>query len=101
MDLGIGQGTVLVPEDVCVDADVSAKSGSLVVAGERAEGFDTDLVQSAPAAATPRVEITGDLQIGELRVLNDDDRDLDDRRGGFDDGDGEAMREARAAACTP
>ena len=49
VDLGIGQGNVLVPEDVCVDADVSAKSGSLVVAGEQQQGFDVGPRRRAPS----------------------------------------------------
>ena len=99
VDLGIGQANILVPENVCVDADVEAKSGSLVVAGEQQEGFGVDVTQSAPSTATPRLELTGGVQIGELRVLNDDDRQLDVRHFGVDGDGGEAMREARAEAC--
>ena len=101
LDLGIGQANVLVPENVCVNADVSAKSGSLVVAGEQQQGFDAEIEQSAPLDATPRLDLNGEIQIGELRVLNDDDRELDERHVGVDGDGGEAMREARAEACTP
>ena len=101
VDLGIGQANVLVPEDVCIDADIETKSGSLVVAGEQQQGFDVDLDQSAPTTAAPRLEITGGVQLGEFRVLNDDDRELGVRHGGIDGDGGEAMREARAEACAP
>jgi phage shock protein PspC (stress-responsive transcriptional regulator) len=100
VDMGIGQATVLVPEDVCVNADVTAKSGSLMVAGERQEGFDADIDQSAPLDVTPRLDLSGELQIGELRVLNDDDREIGERHTGVDGDEGQAMREARARACT-
>ena len=99
VDVGIGQANVLVPSDVCVEADVSTKSGSLVVAGEQQQGFGADLEQDAPTTATPRLEVSGEVQIGELRVLNDDDRELGERHGGVDGDERDEMREARAAAC--
>ena len=90
------------PEDVCIDADVETKSGSLVVAGEQQQGFDVDLDQSAPIRPRLRaLEITGGVQLGEFRVLNDDDRELGERHVGVDGDGGEAMREARAEACAP
>jgi len=101
VDLGVGQANVMVPEDVCIDADIDAKSGSLIVAGEQQEGFGVDIDQSAPPAAAPRLELTGGVEIGEFRVLNDDDRELDVRHFGVDGDGGEAMREARAEACAP
>lgn len=101
VDLGIGQANVLVPENVCVDADVETKSGSLVVAGEQQQGFGAEVDQSAAPSAAPRLEITGGVQLGEMRVLNDDDREIDERHIGVDGDGGQAMREARAEACSP
>ena len=76
LDVGMGQGIVAVPEDVCVVADAHASMGSLRIVGERHEGINAG---SSPVSstATPRLELEADVQLGELLVVNDDDYDID------------------------
>lgn len=100
VDLGIGQAVVGVPSDVCVTHDVSTRAGSLRVAGDEQDGVDAESVANIGARATPRLELTGEVDLGEFRVANDDDADLDDRgRWDWDDGEDAQMREDLEAAC--
>jgi phage shock protein PspC (stress-responsive transcriptional regulator) len=105
VDLGIGQIDVAVPERVCVQADLHAGAGELLVAGERSDGVDVDSRRNAGTIGTPRLDLTGEVDIGQIRVINDDDADLDEEyghrfRNGFrDDEDLEAMRAASERAC--
>jgi phage shock protein PspC (stress-responsive transcriptional regulator) len=96
--VGMGQLTVIVPERVCVEAEASATAGALRIAGERQEGWDVDVATGA-AEATPRAVIDAKAQFGEVRVLNDDDVDADERFRWHDDGDLDQMRAAQAEAC--
>jgi phage shock protein PspC (stress-responsive transcriptional regulator) len=100
VDAGMAQVDVIVPERVCVEADLHAGAGDLMVAGERNEGIDVDSNQNAGIAATPRLELTGEVDVGEFRVINDDNADVDEHGSGFrDDADREAMRAASERAC--
>jgi phage shock protein PspC (stress-responsive transcriptional regulator) len=103
VDLGVGQMVVGVPSDVCVSAQTEARGGDLRVTGEQSEGVDVELDQNVDATATPRLELTGELDFGQLAVVNDDTQDLqdigDDRFHDDDDPDRAAMRDAAAEAC--
>jgi phage shock protein PspC (stress-responsive transcriptional regulator) len=100
VDAGLGQIDVVVPERVCVEADLHAGAGDLMVAGERNDGIDVDNSQNAGISATPRLELIGEVDAGEIRVLNDDDADVDERGPRFhNDEDREAMRAASERAC--
>jgi hypothetical protein len=100
LDIGFGAATVAVPADVCVVADAHAGAGDLIVAGERADGLDVDNNQGAGSTATPRLELDANLEVGELRVLNDDAAPLDEHRGfGRDDSERATLRAAQAEAC--
>jgi phage shock protein PspC (stress-responsive transcriptional regulator)/predicted membrane protein len=100
VDLGMGQLAVAVPEDVCVSADVSTTAGSIDVAGDRADGVDADIRPEAPQNARPLLNLTGEVDLGELRVVNLDDVDLDGPGSWrfHESNDGE-MRSAMDAAC--
>ena len=99
-DVGMGQLTILVPSDVCVDATASATAGAMRVAGERQEGVDVELDAGA-SDATPRAVIDAKVQLGALQILNDDDADADDRHFRWDDeADLDEHRAAQAEACT-
>jgi len=101
IDLGIGQAVVGVPSDVCVTADVDAKAGSLDVAGDQTDGADIHTDANAGATATPRLNLTGEVDLGELRVINDDDTVLDGHGSRFRfHEDEDEMRAAMTAACT-
>ena len=78
VDLGMGQAAVAVPEDLCVVTNISASMGAINAAGDHAAGFDTSHQINHGADATPRLELDGEVQIGEFRLINDDDADIDD-----------------------
>jgi phage shock protein PspC (stress-responsive transcriptional regulator) len=106
VDLGIGQIDVAVPESVCVQADLHAGAGELLVAGERNDGVDVDSHRNAGVNATPRLDLTGEVDLGQIRVINDDDADFDEnyghrfRNGSRDDADLDAARAASERACS-
>jgi phage shock protein PspC (stress-responsive transcriptional regulator) len=104
VDLGIGEAVVVVPEKVCVVADVHAAAGELRVTGQESDGVDIDSDPMAASSATPRLDLTGEVDLGAFRVINDDDFDIDEDRHGFGrdfaDEPGEAAQRAAAeAAC--
>ena len=102
VDLGIGQAVVAVPSDVCVTTDFDAKAGDLRVAGDHNDGIDAHSAVNEGATATPRLNLTGEVDLGQLRVINDDDADLDDHGDWRWNGDenGDEMSAALGAACT-
>lgn len=101
--LGIGEIVVAVPADVCVEADAHAGVGVLRVAGQRAEGPGSDLMVAAGSDATPRLVLDADVDMGAIRVVNDDffTLDIGDEQRGWrdDDGDDARYRDANAEAC--
>lgn len=104
MRLGAGELTVAVPADVCVVADALAGAGELRVAGQRADGFDVELLTGEGSSARPQLRLDADVDMGQIRVVNDDDADInveaaDGSFGAGFDGDAEAAREANARAC--
>lgn len=102
LDLGIGEAVVAVPERVCVVADARVGAGELVVAGDRAEGFDVDPPPaSAPAPGQrPTLSLNADLDLGSLSVINDDVADIDkDRHGPGRRDDDAALRDLNRQAC--
>jgi predicted membrane protein len=102
VDLGVGELAVAVPENVCVSADVDASAGSLDIAGDRADGIDTEIRPEVSRTATPRLNLTGEVDFGELRVFNLNDVDLDDHGPWrFRHGNDDEMRTAMDAACSP
>jgi phage shock protein PspC (stress-responsive transcriptional regulator) len=102
VDLGMGELAVAVPENVCVSADVSTRAGHLNIAGDEADGIDAEIRPEAPATAVPRLNLTGEVDLGELRVINLDDAELDGRGSWrFRHENNEEMRTAMDAACAP
>jgi phage shock protein PspC (stress-responsive transcriptional regulator) len=102
VDVGIGQGVVAVPSNVCVTTDLDARAGDLRIAGDDSDGVDVHSQANAGSTATPRLDLTGEVDLGELVVINDDDADLD-ARDHFRFGESEnrdAMAAALTAACT-
>ena len=92
------------PENVCVSADLDATAGHLDAAGSEADGLDPEVEPDVPTGSPPRLDLTGEVDLGEFRVVNDDDIDLDDlghrRRGHEDQLDRDSELEARMdAAC--
>jgi phage shock protein PspC (stress-responsive transcriptional regulator) len=102
VDLGMGELAVAVPENVCVSADVSTRAGELNIAGSQADGIDAEIKPEAPATAVPRLNLTGEVDLGELRVINRDDAELDGHDAWrFRDQNNDEMRAAMDAACAP
>lgn len=98
--LGIGEIVVAVPADVCVEADAHAGAGALRVAGQQSDGPGADLTVAAGADGVPRLVFDGDVDMGAVRVLNDDTVDIGDaERGWRDDDDNARRRDANAEAC--
>jgi phage shock protein PspC (stress-responsive transcriptional regulator) len=77
LDLGIGQAVVAVPENVCVVSDSHVGAGDLRVLGQESDGADLDDNQFTGNTATPQLRFHGELDFGQLLVLNSDDVDLD------------------------
>lgn len=101
--LGAGDLVVAVPSEVCVSADAHAGAGYIEVAGQQADGIDVDLSSAADPGATPQLRLDADVDLGAIRILNDDDVEIDRGHDGFDDLDsdnGDVAREANEAACS-
>jgi phage shock protein PspC (stress-responsive transcriptional regulator) len=101
LDLGVGQALVAVPANVCVTTDFLTRAGNSFVAGDESNGFDVNSDVNAGATATPRLNLTGEVDFGELRVINDDDYDISDhRRFRGDRPNRDQMRGDLIAACS-
>lgn len=103
VDLGIGEGVLAVPSNVCVTTDLDARGGVIRVAGDQSDGVDVHSQANDGSTATPRLDLTGEVDFGELRIVNSDDADID-RGGRFHFGDGldrDQMSADLRAACAP
>jgi len=107
--LGVGELAIAVPSDVCVVAEATAGAGELRIAGQRADGLDVELSTATGSPATPQLRLDADVDIGQIRVLNDDAVDINVGHGSFDEHDGpfdefaaaaQAARDANEAACS-
>jgi phage shock protein PspC (stress-responsive transcriptional regulator) len=102
LNLGIGEAIVAVPSNVCVTTDFDTRAGDLRVAGDEAGGIDVHSGANAGATTTPRLDLNGEVDLGELRVINDDTAEIDGHGPGFHfGGRDDEMRAAMVAACTP
>jgi phage shock protein PspC (stress-responsive transcriptional regulator) len=99
--VGAGQAVVAVPSDVCVVAHAHAGAGDLRIAGEESDGTDVNADVAAGSTATPRLVLDADVDLGQIRVINDDTADVtqDGRFSRFDSGDDAGARAANARAC--
>ena len=101
IDLGVGEAVVAVPSNVCVTTDTLTRAGNNVIAGDQSDGFDVHSNVNAGATATPRLNLTGEVDFGELRVINDDNYALDQHGfHGFGPSHAEMAANLRAA-CEP
>ena len=83
VDVGIGEGVVVVPRNVCVMSRADVGAGAVEVFDRESAGVDVDWEDSPPAASsTPVVVVDGEVGMGVLRVRHTDpgetsyDRDL-------------------------
>lgn len=88
--VGAGEAVVAVPSDVCVVADARAGMGDVRVAGRQADGVDAELVTGAGSRATPQLRLDADVDMGAIKVVNDDEADIGTpgARGSWDDDHG-------------
>jgi phage shock protein PspC (stress-responsive transcriptional regulator) len=100
-DLGVGQLNVAVPESVCITGDLDVGAGAVEVGGEDVDGFDVDHQPEAGTTATPRLVLDGEVDLGHMQVINDDDVDLDDERGFRRTPNENDLQAAMDAACSP
>jgi hypothetical protein len=77
-ELGIGQLIVSVPSNVCVDAEATGKAGELLVRGEVSDGVDLEIDQSQPQGRAPRLDLSADIQVGQLIVTDQDPSSVED-----------------------
>jgi phage shock protein PspC (stress-responsive transcriptional regulator) len=96
--LGAGELEVAVPSRVCVDASAHVGAGDSRVLGQQADGFDVDNDQNTGTSAKPRLVLDASVDAGELRVINDDDADID-AHGPFFGISDDALRQASTRAC--
>lgn len=97
LDQGIGEAVVAVPSRVCVIGSAHVGAGELRVVGEKADGFDVDVPPAAPSPERPQLRFSGDLELGSLRVLNDDAVEVDES--GDERLDSDVLRDRNAEAC--
>jgi len=93
LQLGMGQATVLVPDDVCVASRAEIGAGQIEVFDRDSAGADVTWEDTPRAAAgNSRVVIDADVGVGHVQVGHDEvglDRFGPDQRFG---GDGESIR---------
>jgi phage shock protein PspC (stress-responsive transcriptional regulator) len=77
--LGIGQLIVSVPPRVCVDAHATGKAGELLVRGETSDGVDLEVDQSQPPGTAPRLDLSAEIQLGQLVVTDRDPIAVEER----------------------
>ena len=98
LDLGMGEAVVAVPESVCVAADAHVGAGVIQATGDEVDGLGVDEQGGLGSTQVPRLNLDANVDMGALRVVADDDVDLDDDHRGPFDGD-EFDDAARAEAC--
>jgi hypothetical protein len=79
--LGIGQMIVSVPKNVCVVGDATGKAGELVVAGQVSHGIDPDVSLGTPTTDAPRLDLSADIQLGQMIVTDQAPEQADRDRG--------------------
>ena len=100
VDLGVGEAVIAVPSNVCVTTDVDVRGGSLRVAGDEQGGVDVHSDANQGATATPRLVLTGEVDLGDLQVINDDAADIGSHGERFHYGqDSDRLRSAMTQAC--
>ena len=69
LDVGVGEGVVVVPENVCVASQADVGVGAVQVFDHESGGVDVDWTENPRARrGTPVVVVHGDVGIGLLQV---------------------------------
>ncbi len=96
VDLGLGEATVVIPDDVCVAPSIDVRGGEIVTGAGVSDGVDVSVVREAGPTTTPALILDGDLEFGTFRVLNE--YSYESERGPFDRDDRDAGQR-RADVC--
>lgn len=71
-NVGVGELSVLVPDDVAVDVDASASAGEVRVFDRRDSGFDVRINEvNVPPGATKTIRIDAHVGFGDLRIVRE------------------------------
>ncbi len=79
--LGIGQMIVSIPKNVCVVGHATGKAGGLVVAGQVSHGVDPDVSLGTPTTDAPRLDLSADIQLGQMIVTDQPPDQAENGRG--------------------
>jgi phage shock protein PspC (stress-responsive transcriptional regulator) len=77
--LGLGQMIVSAPPNVCVVGHVTGKAGELIMAGDVSQGIDPDVQKGSATSNAPRLDLTADIQLGQMIVTDEAPSQVDDR----------------------
>jgi hypothetical protein len=101
-DMGVGQTVVSVPARVCVEADVNASVGHVLVRGREGSGVDAEVTEGPPLGDAPRLVLDSEVDAGEIVVTDRPPETFTDDHDGFrDEGDDSdpAEQERQDEAC--
>jgi phage shock protein PspC (stress-responsive transcriptional regulator) len=84
-DMGVGQTVVSVPSRVCVEGDVTASVGHVLVRGREGSGFDAEVTEGPPLGDAPRLVLGSEIDAGEIVVTDRAPETFTEDRRGFDD----------------
>jgi phage shock protein PspC (stress-responsive transcriptional regulator) len=103
-DMGVGQTVVSVPARVCVEADVNASVGHVLVRGREGSGIDAEVTERPPLRDTPRLVLDSEVDAGEIVVTDRPPETFTGDDGGFrgegHDGSDPAEQERQDEACS-
>ena len=102
LDVGVGEASLIVPEDVCVATDAEVGVGKVQFFERDNGGVDVDVAEQPDARAdATRLLLDADVGVGRVNVVHDpDDIDHDRDRFGPDFDDGDSAVAAGNTACT-
>ena len=86
-DMGVGQTVVSVPSRVCVEGDVNASVGHVLVRGREGSGVDAEVTEGPPLGDDPRLVLDSEIDAGQIVVTDRPPEEFTgDRRGFRDEG---------------
>jgi hypothetical protein len=68
--MGVGQTVVSVPARVCVEADVNASVGHVLVRGREGSGIDAEVTEGPPLGDASRLVLDSEVDAGEIVVTD-------------------------------
>jgi phage shock protein PspC (stress-responsive transcriptional regulator) len=103
LDVGVGEASLIVPEDVCVAADAEVGAGRVQLFERDNGGVDVDVAEQPHAQAdATRLLLDANVGVGQVNVVHDPgdiDHDRDRFGPDFDDEDGDSVVAAGNTAC--